>query len=91
MDFDVRKYARLAKIELTKAEEEKFQKDLGDIIAHIDQLKKVNIDGVDPMTGGTVLKNVMREDEVEKDDLFDPQFNEEENSYLKVPKILNNE
>ena len=91
MDFNVNKYAKLAQIKLTKAEEDKFQKDLNNIIAHIDELKKVNVDNVTPMTGGTNLKNVFRKDEAVKDAIFDPKFPVEENDYLKVPRILNND
>lgn len=91
MDFDVKKYASLAKIRLTNEEEKKFQKDLGEILDHIETLKQVKVDNISPMTGGTSFKNVFRKDESKKDDLIDPQFVKEENSYLKVPKILDNE
>ncbi len=59
---DVQHIARLARIELTPAEEKKFEKDLSDILDFVNKLSEVDTSGVEPLTGGTDLKNVMRED-----------------------------
>ena len=42
---DVLKVARLARIELTDQEVEKFQVQLSDVISYIDQLKEINTEG----------------------------------------------
>ena len=90
MDFDIKKYAKLARIELSEEEENKFQQDLSKILKHVDELKKVNIKNVVPMTGGTILKNVWRED-LSRDNIagdFEPGFPSQENGYVKVPKVF---
>jgi len=60
---DVQHIARLARIELSPEEEKKFEQELSAILEFIKKLNEVNTEGVEPMTGGTALKNVMRPDE----------------------------
>jgi len=89
MEFDIKRYANLAKIKLSKEEEDRYQKDLEEILGHVDELKKVNTKGVEPMTGGTNLRNVFRSDaKRDTTEAFDLQFPVEENGLLKVPKVL---
>ena len=91
MEFDIQKYASLARIRLTGEEQAKYQKDLEEILGHVAELTKVNTDGVEPMTGGTELRNVFRKDALTERDVFAPSFPQESNSHLKVPKILDYE
>ncbi|KKU19681.1 MAG: Aspartyl/glutamyl-tRNA(Asn/Gln) amidotransferase subunit C [Candidatus Nomurabacteria bacterium GW2011_GWA1_46_11] len=91
MEFDVRKYATLARIKLTEEEQTRYQKDLEEILGHVTELTKVKTEGVEPMTGGTELRNVFREDAPGEKDVFAPAFPEESNGHLKVPKILDYE
>ncbi len=93
MDFDIRKYAKLARIQLTAEEEIKFQKDLGQILSHVEELRKVNVKNIEPMTGGTVLKNVLREDSPRGTVIgdFEPGFPNKENGYIRVPKVFEND
>ena len=60
---DVQHIAHLARIELTSEEEQKFEKELSEILEFVEKLNEVNTSGVEPMTGGTNLENVMRADE----------------------------
>ena len=60
---DIQHIAHLSRIELTPEEEEKFAEDLGAILGFIEELNQVNTEGVEPMTGGTTLENIMRPDE----------------------------
>ncbi|MDX1950245.1 MAG: Asp-tRNA(Asn)/Glu-tRNA(Gln) amidotransferase subunit GatC [Rickettsiales bacterium] len=48
---DVLKIAKLARIELTEGEVEKYSKDLSNIFHMIDELNEVNTDGVPEMAG----------------------------------------
>ncbi|PIR98093.1 MAG: Asp-tRNA(Asn)/Glu-tRNA(Gln) amidotransferase GatCAB subunit C [Candidatus Colwellbacteria bacterium CG10_big_fil_rev_8_21_14_0_10_42_22] len=91
MNFDIKKYAHLARIKLSNKEEKKFQKDLEKILDHVAELEKVDVGGVKPVTGGTNLENIFREDIVKNDNLLNPSFPEEEKGYLKVPKVFNND
>ena len=60
---DVQHIARLARIELTPEEGQKFEKELSTILEFVEKLNEVNTENADPMTGGTTLENVMRPDE----------------------------
>ena len=61
---DVLKLARLAKLELTDGEVEKFAGEISEILAYVEQLQKVEVDDLEPTYQVTGLKNVTREDEV---------------------------
>lgn len=92
MEFDIKRYATLAKIKLSPAEQAKYQKDLEEILGHVEELKKIDTSKVEPMTGGTNLRNVFREDaKREHPEAFEPQFPSEENGLLKVPKVLDHD
>lgn len=84
--------ADLAKLDLTEKEEEKFMKDLDSILGHFRELQELNTDGVQPLTGGTSLKNVWREDGETKSSLkADPvvdAFPDKEGRWLKVPAVF---
>lgn len=89
--------ADLARLELTEKESEGFLADLGKILEHFAELQEVNTDNVTPMTGGTALKNVMREDEIFAENHYTDsgkimkQFPEHEKGYLKVPPVFDYE
>lgn len=55
--------AKLARIKLTDAEEEKMAKEMGMILTYIEKLKEVNTEGVEPTAQVTGLNNVFRPDE----------------------------
>lgn len=63
--LDVRYLAHLARLELTTAEIEKFSKQLGDILGHVEQLKKLNVENVEPTAFAVPLANVLRSDEIQ--------------------------
>ncbi|MEK7590362.1 MAG: Asp-tRNA(Asn)/Glu-tRNA(Gln) amidotransferase subunit GatC [Patescibacteria group bacterium] len=86
--------AGLARIELKKGEEEKFLTDLKNILNHFQELQALNTENVQPLTGGTEQKNVMREDAVFEENHFEKaekitgQFPDEEKGYLKIPPVF---
>ena len=61
-DFDVRYVATLARLNLTDDEIRTFQNQLGDVLAFVDALKKVDVTGVDPTAHTSEIFNVFRED-----------------------------
>ena len=96
---DLQHLAELARIELSAEggsssggkENEKLQKDLGAILDYFKELQELNTDGIEPMTGGTNLKNILREDEAGKINNTgkgSEQFPEKQGGYLKVPPIF---
>lgn len=91
---EVEKIAELARLELKESEKEKFAEDLSNVLGYVQKLQEVNIEKVEPMTGGTSLKSVVREDEEKsiaddamKIDILASAPNREED-YFKVPSIL---
>ena len=59
---DLGHIAKLARIELGEEEKTKFEKDLSAILEFVEKLSEVDTTNVEPMTGGTILENVMRAD-----------------------------
>ncbi len=60
---DVQHIAHLARIDLTKEEEERFGHELSAILQFVEQLNQVDTTGIQPMTGGTHLEQIVRKDE----------------------------
>lgn len=87
---DVEHVAKLAKLQLSEEEKEKFTKQLGDVLKYVEQMNEVDTTGVKPMAHAFDFVNVMREDEVvheqTKDELM-KNAPEEENGFFRVPKI----
>lgn len=61
---DVLKLARLSRLTLSEDEVEHFTVELANIIQYVDQLKDVDVSGLEPTDQVTGLVNVMREDEI---------------------------
>ena len=61
--FDVRYVAQLARLDLTEPEIEKFQNQLGQVLAHVEQLRKLDVSAVEPTAHANVVTNVFRRDE----------------------------
>jgi aspartyl-tRNA(Asn)/glutamyl-tRNA(Gln) amidotransferase subunit C len=87
---DVEHVAKLARLELTDSEKEKFTKQLGDVLKYVEQMNEVDTTNVKPMAHAFDIVNVMRKDEVVKEiskEALLQNAPEEENGFFKVPKI----
>ncbi|MDR0901691.1 MAG: Asp-tRNA(Asn)/Glu-tRNA(Gln) amidotransferase subunit GatC [Opitutaceae bacterium] len=62
-DLDIDHIARLARIDLTPEEKATFSAQLGDVLAHIEKLKQVDVTGVEPTAHGFPIYNVWQADE----------------------------
>ena len=60
---DVEHIGRLARIDLTKTEKEKFQKELSGILSFVEKLNELDTERVRPVSGGTTLENKTRGDD----------------------------
>jgi len=60
----VRRIAHLARIAVAEEEVEHLQGELNAMLAFVEQLSEVNVDGVEPMTSVTPMQMKMRKDEV---------------------------
>lgn len=89
---DVLKLARLARLQLSDEEVERFQKEIGAILGYVEQLQKADLKGVEPTSQVTGLKNVTRTDEI-KDYGVSPEellknAPATESGYIKVKRVL---
>ena len=88
---EVKKIASLARIELSESEVEKFQKDLSAVLDYVDELKKVDVSGVDEVFEVTGLVNVQRDDAAMVSDTHEGIFKnapEMKDGFYKVKAIL---
>ncbi|NOS68068.1 MAG: Asp-tRNA(Asn)/Glu-tRNA(Gln) amidotransferase subunit GatC [Candidatus Peribacteraceae bacterium] len=63
----VRHIAKLARLQLTDAEVEKFAKELTSILQYVDMLQEVDTKNVQPTAQVTGQSNVFREDVIRRD------------------------
>lgn len=61
---EVEHVAHLARLELDAEAIERFAGQIGDILAYVDKLKKVDTEGVAPTSHAISLTNAFRDDEV---------------------------
>jgi aspartyl-tRNA(Asn)/glutamyl-tRNA(Gln) amidotransferase subunit C len=62
-DLDVAYVAKLARLNLSAAETQLFQKQLGVVLRYADKLKEINVAGVEAAAHAIPIFNVFREDE----------------------------
>lgn len=63
-DLNIDYLANLARLALTAAEQEKFSRQLGDILHYVAKLQQVDVTGVEPMAHASPVFNVWQEDVV---------------------------
>lgn len=90
---DVAHVAKLAKLELTKEEIEKYKKQLSSVLDHFKELNEVDTKNVEPTSQTTGLQNVTRKDEIAVNEVLviDDVLSGTEktkNGYFVVPAIL---
>jgi aspartyl-tRNA(Asn)/glutamyl-tRNA(Gln) amidotransferase subunit C len=61
-NLDIDKVARLARLALTPEEKTEYARQLGDVLHHIEQLRKVDVSGVEPSAHAFAVHNVWAED-----------------------------
>lgn len=61
-DLDVAYVARLARLNLTDAETELFQKQLGDVLKYAEKLREVDVSNVEAAAHALPIFNVFRKD-----------------------------
>ena len=89
---EVKKVAHLARLELNEHEINDHAKQLEKILQYIDQLEKIDTDGVPCTTRAIEVINVLRKDEKKSSDCTEEILDlgpSREDNYYKVPKIIN--
>ena len=83
--------AELSRIELDPREEERLLKDLGNILNHFEELKTLDTSAVEPLAGGSLVRNVFRKDGERTSTLRGAgteNFPEKIAGYLKIPPVF---
>ena len=87
----VKKVAELARLKLDNNEVKHHAKQIEKILDYINQLEKIDTNGVPPTTRAIEVINVLRSDVNNKFDNRDDLLNlapASENDFFKVPKII---
>ena len=87
----VRRIARLARIKLSDDEVPNLQSEINAILAFVEELGAVNVDGVEPMTSVTPMRLPMRKDIVADGDieaLVLANAPLTEDGFFLVPKVI---
>jgi aspartyl-tRNA(Asn)/glutamyl-tRNA(Gln) amidotransferase subunit C len=87
----VRRIAQLARIAVRDDEVPHLQGELNAMLAFVEQLAEVNIDGVEPMTSVTPMAVKKRADVVDDGDIADDIVKNApatENHFFLVPKVV---
>ena len=90
-EAQVRKVAKLARLDLTDAEVAEFAGQLSAILDYVARMNELNTEGVEPLAHCLPISNVFRDDTIkeslgtEKTLANAPQ---RDGSFFKVPKIL---
>jgi len=88
---EVKKVAHLARLELNEDEINKHAEQLEKILQYIEQLEKIDTDGVPSTTRAIEVINVFRKDENKNSDCTEDLLElgpSREDKYFKVPKII---
>jgi aspartyl-tRNA(Asn)/glutamyl-tRNA(Gln) amidotransferase subunit C len=87
----VRRIAHLARIAVTDAEVPHLQGELNAMLAFVEQLSEVDVDGVEPMTSVTPMKMKKRADVVNDGDIVEEVVANApatEDHFFLVPKVV---
>jgi aspartyl-tRNA(Asn)/glutamyl-tRNA(Gln) amidotransferase subunit C len=87
----VRRIAHLARIAVDEAEIPDLQGELNAILAFVEQLSEVNVDGVEPMTSVTPMQMKKRPDVVNDGGIADEVIANapaSEDHFFLVPKVV---
>ena len=87
----VRRIAHLARIAVTDAEVPHLQGELNAMLAFVEQLAEVNVEGVEPMTSVTPMEMKKRADLVNDGGIADDivrNASETQDHFFLVPKVV---
>jgi len=87
----VRRVAHLARLAVAEDEVEHLRGELNAILAFVEQLAEVNVDGVEPMTSVTPMAMKMRQDEVTDGNIAEAIMANapaREDHFFLVPKVV---
>jgi aspartyl-tRNA(Asn)/glutamyl-tRNA(Gln) amidotransferase subunit C len=87
----VRRIAKLARIHVDGTELATLQAELNAILGYVAQLDEVEVEGVDPLSGGAQMALRLRDDRVSEGGIADKilaNAPDREGPYFAVPKVV---
>ncbi len=90
-DLNIDHVAHLARLALTPEEKAKFSSQLGDVLAYIEQLKKVDVSGVEPTAHAFPVYNVWADDVAQAGLTVEDALKNapaQRNNMIVVPKVV---
>ena len=88
---EVEHIAKLARLELTEAEKNRYRVQLSAILEHVAQLQKLDTASIQPMAGVFSLENPLRKDEVRPGLTTETLLSgaaEKERAQFKIPPVF---
>ena len=87
----VRRIAKLARIRVNDEEVSTLQNELNAILGYVEQLAEVNVDGVEPLSGGAQMALRSREDKLTDGDMAEKilaNAPDRIGNFFAVPKVV---
>lgn len=87
----VEKVAKLARLELTELEKEKFSEQLGRALNYFEQISKISTTGVEPLVTPNETENFWRQDKIESSQSVEElvaNAPERSGNLFKVPPVV---
>lgn len=89
--FDIRYVAKLARLALTDDEIERFGKQLGDLLGHVDKLKELDVASVSATAQVVESRNVVRDDRespcLDREQVLS-EAPQRQGAFFRVPRII---
>lgn len=88
---EVLKIAKLARLELSPDEVEKYSTQLSAILDYVEKLNTLDVNGIEPTAHAVLVPTPFREDEVVQDQTTEKSLAnapDHEGTFFKVPKVL---
>jgi len=89
--MQVKKVAKLSRLELTSEEVEEFAGQLSAILDYMEKMNELDTDNVEPLAHCLPITNVLREDQIKESlgtDKTLANAPQRDGEFFKVPKIL---
>jgi len=87
----VEKIAKLARLQLSESDLEKYTGQLNNILGYVEKLEELNTDAIQATTHAMEVANPLREDEVKPSTVIDAVLEispDHEAHFFRVPKVL---
>lgn len=86
---------QLARIEISDDEKKEIALQLRDILNFVEKLKEINTENIEPLAGGTCLKNIFRKDDKQAEEADEEtkknlkkMARKLSNDYFEIPPIF---